>query len=75
MNTSTSRGTLRAVAFVSSLALTFLFLSMYSTVKSLKNNSILPTIDRYFLRVGYLAIHSFSFCLGTTLESMRRMHL
>jgi hypothetical protein len=37
--------------------------------------SILLTRAKYFSRVGSLAIHSFSICSATTLESMRRMHL
>jgi hypothetical protein len=32
--------------------------------------SILLTRDRYFLRVGFLAMHSFSICPATTLESV-----
>jgi hypothetical protein len=74
-NTSAGKGVLRAAAFASSLALVFLFLSMYSTVKPLKKFFILLTRDRYFSRVGSLAIHSFSICPATTLESVRRMHL
>jgi hypothetical protein len=40
-----------------------------------KKCSILLTRDRYFLRVGSLAMHSFSICPAATLESVRRMHL
>jgi hypothetical protein len=73
--TSTGKGVLRATAFANSLALAFLFLSIYSTLKPLKKFSILLTKARYFSRVGSLAMHSFSICPATTLESMRRMHL
>jgi hypothetical protein len=67
-NTSAGREVLQAAAFMSSSALTFLFLSMYSTVKPLKKVSILLTRDRYFSRVGSLAMHSFSICPSSTLE-------
>jgi hypothetical protein len=59
-NTSAGSGVLRAAAFASSSTLVFLFLSMYSTVKSLKKFSFLSISCRYFSRVGSLAIHSFS---------------
>jgi hypothetical protein len=57
-NTSTGRGVLWVVAFASSSA-SKLFLSMYSTVKPLEKLSILLTRDRYFLRMGSLAIYFF----------------
>jgi hypothetical protein len=74
-NTSIGRGVMRAAAFVSLLALNFLFLSIYSIVKPLKKNSILLTRARYFSKVSSLAMDSFSICPATTLESVRRMHL
>jgi hypothetical protein len=37
--------------------------------------SILQTRAKYFSRVGFLAMHSISICLATTLESVQRMHL
>jgi hypothetical protein len=73
--TSAGRGVLRAATFANSLALEFLFLLMCSMVKPLKKFSILLTKARYLSRVGYLAIHSFSICPVTTLESVRMMHL
>jgi hypothetical protein len=74
-NTLAGNGVLRATAFASLSASTFLFLSMYSIVKPLKKFSILLTNSRYFLRVGSLARHSFSICPATTLEFVQRMHL
>jgi hypothetical protein len=73
--TSVGKGVLRAAAFASSSASVFLFLSIYFTVKHLKFFSILPTKARYFLRVGFLAMHSFSICPATTFEPVRRMHV
>jgi hypothetical protein len=67
-NTSVGRVVLQAVAFVSSSASVFLFLSMYSTVKPLKKISILMSRDSYFSRVGSRAMHCFSICPATTLE-------
>jgi hypothetical protein len=43
--------------------------------EALKFFSILQTRAKYFSRVGSLAMHSFSICPTTSLESMRRMHL
>jgi hypothetical protein len=74
-NTSADSGVLRAAAFASSSASTFLFLLMYSTVKPLKKIFILLTSCRYFMRVGSLAIHSISIYPATTLEYVQRMHL
>jgi hypothetical protein len=44
-------------------------------VKPLKKFSIVLSKPRYFFRVGSLAMHSFSICPTTTLESVHRMHL
>jgi hypothetical protein len=74
-NTSMGKGVLRAATFTSSLALEFLLLSMYSTVKPLKWFSILLTRARYFSRVGSLAMHSFSIWLESSFESVLRMHV
>jgi hypothetical protein len=49
-NMFAGKGVLRAAAFTSSLALAFLFLSIYSTVKPLKKFSILLTRTRYLSR-------------------------
>jgi hypothetical protein len=59
------------VTFAKLLALAFLLCSMCSTLNPWKQVSILHTKARYFSSIGSRAMHSFSICSVTTLESVQ----
>lgn len=69
-NTSEGKGWPFVAAFASISASSFLFLSMFWSVKPLNYFSILCTTDRYCMRTGSLAMHSFSICPAIDFESV-----